>query len=277
MAVSPTRENGSWQTAGITIAGIAERLAAAGCVAADEEAAELAATAPTTTVLEEWVARRQQGEPLAWITGSLRFCGHPVLVDRGVYVPRIQSEELARRAAALLPAGGRAADLCTGAGAIAVHLSASVPGATVVGVDIDRLAAACARRNGVAVVVGDLAASPLRAGSFDVVTAVAPYVPTGQLALLPADVQRYEPGRALDGGDDGLDLVRAVVAAAARLLRPGGSLVTELGGDQDQLLQPTLTQHGFAAATPWYDEDGDLRGLYATSVAGATNCELYSS
>jgi release factor glutamine methyltransferase len=245
------------------------RLESAGCVAADEEAGELIAAAPDQATLEAWVGRREQGEPLAWITGRMEFLGRSVLVDPGVYVPRVQSEDLALRAAGLLAAGGghadvpAAADLCTGAGAIAAHLRAAVPGARVVGLDIDPRAAACARRNGVPALVGDLDRAPLRAGSFAVVTAVAPYVPTGEIRLLPADVQRYEPRVALDGGDDGLEVVRRVVAAAARLLRPGGWLVTELGGDQGRALRPALAAAGFTEVDPWHDEDGDLRGLAA--------------
>jgi release factor glutamine methyltransferase len=238
------------------------RLAAAGCVAAEEEAAELLAAAADGVTLENWVRRREQGEPLAWLTGTTRFCGHEVGVDPGVYVPRPQSEELARRAALLLPDGGRAADLCTGSGAVAFHLSAKVPGATVVGADIDRRAVRCARGNGVRAVLGDLG-GPLRPGAFDVVTAVAPYVPTGALRTLPADVLRYEPRRALDGGPDGLDLVRRVVAGAGVLLRPGGWLLLEVGGDQDAALCHDLAAAGFGPATTWCDEDGDLRGLAA--------------
>lgn len=243
------------------VAPVTSRLVAAGCVAADEEADELVAAAPDDPTLEAWIRRRERGEPLAWITGTTKFCGHAIHVDPGVYVPRIQSEELAHRAVAMLgPDGGRAADLCTGAGAIAVHLAAEAPGATVVGVDIDRLAVACARRNGVRVLRGDLTV-PLRSHAFDIVTAVAPYVPTAALRFLPADVQRYEPPRALDGGEDGLDLLRRIVGGAARLLRAGGWLLVELGGDQDQALGPVLARSGFGGAQPWLDEDGDLRGL----------------
>ncbi|MFP3900178.1 MAG: N5-glutamine methyltransferase family protein [Acidimicrobiia bacterium] len=241
---------------------VVDRLVAAGCVAADEEADELIAAAPDGATLEAWVRRREQGEPLAWIVGSLRFCGRTVHVDTGVYVPRWQSEDLARRAGRLLPTGGRAADLCTGAGAVAAHLAAECPAATVVGVDIDPRAVACARRNGVLAIVGD-AGGPLRSGAFDLVTTVAPYVPTGELPFLPADVQRHEPRVALDGGHDGLDIVRRIVAAAARLLRPGGWLLAEVGGGQDRALSPTLAACGFEAATPWFDDDGDLRGIAA--------------
>ena len=245
----------------IDIEALTDRLYRAGCVAADEEAEELVAAAPDDVTLEAWVRRREQGEPLAWIIGTMTFGGRPLVVDPGVYVPRYQTEELARRAAAVLPAQGRAVDLATGSGAVAAHLRAVVPGATVVGVDADRRAVACARRNGVPALVGDLRRPPLRPGSFDLATAVVPYVPTAELRFLPADVQRYEPRAALDGGDDGLDLVRALIASAGQLLRPGGWLLTEVGGDQADALGATLANAGFTPPTPWHDEDGDLRGL----------------
>jgi release factor glutamine methyltransferase len=140
-------------------------------------------------------------------------------------------------------------------------VKAEVPTASVVGVDIDEGAAACARRNGVATAVGDLAEAVGGDGTFDLVTGVAPYVPTGALRLLPADVQRHEPRLALDGGADGLALVRRMVAAAARLLRPGGWLLIEVGGNQDELVTPALAAHGFGRVTPWWDDEGDLRGV----------------
>jgi len=239
---------------------LAARLAAAGCVAADEEAAELTAAAPDGSTLEAWITRRENGEPFAWIVGTAPFCGHSVRVDRGVYVPRPQSEELARRAAALLPDHGAAADICTGSGAVAVHVARAVPTALVVGIDRDLRSAQCARTNGVAAVVGDLGES-LRTAAFDVVTAVAPYVPTDQLRYLPADVQRYEPRFALDGGEDGLELIRRIVVVARRVLRPGGWLVLEVGGDQDAALAPVLDGEGFLPPVVWSDEDGDIRGL----------------
>jgi release factor glutamine methyltransferase len=241
---------------------LAARLAGIGCVAADEEADALLARSHDPAWLEAAIARRSDGEPLAWICGTHRFCGLDLRVDPGVYVPRIESEELARRAAALLPHGGRAADLCTGAGAVAAHLAAAVPDATVVGTELDPVAARCAAGNGVPVAIGSLD-HPFRSGAFDVVTCVAPYVPTGDLRYLATDVLRHEPRRALDGGHDGLDVVRDVVAGAGRLLRCDGWVVLALGGRQDRDLAPTLAAHGFEEASPWWDEDGDLRGLVA--------------
>ena len=242
------------------------RLTAAGCVAPEEEAVEFLAAAPDERTLEEWLQRREQGEPVAWITGTISFGGLVLEIVPGVYVPRLQSEDLAQRAARLLPAYGTALDLCTAVGAIAAHLKALVPTATVIGVDVDFASAACATRNGVPTLVGDMAHAVRAADGFDVVTAVAPYVPTDELRLLSADVQRYEPRLALDGGPDGLDLVRQVVDAAERLLRIGGWLLVEVGGDQDVTLAPHLVQRGFDRLTPWHDSDGDLRGIAARSV-----------
>lgn len=243
-------------------AAVCERLALAGCVAADEEADELLASAPDAATLEHWVARRERGEPLAWITGKMHFCDRTVYVEPGVYVPRPQSEELVRRAARAAPARGRVADLCTGTGAIAASITASVPTAVVIATEIDLRAARCARRNDVHVVVSDLDGG-LESGVFDVVTAVAPYVPSDALHVLPRDVQRYEPRVALDGGAGGLEVLRRVVAAAARLLVPGGWLFSELGAGQGAALEPVLETHRFGDADVWFDDEGDARGLAA--------------
>jgi release factor glutamine methyltransferase len=119
-------------------------------------------------------------------------------------------------------------------------------------------------------VVGDLDEPLGPDHSFDVVTAVPPYVPTSQLRLLPADVQRYEPRAALDGGADGLDVARRIVSAASRLLAPGGWLLIELGGDQDDGLASDLAASGFDRIESWWDEDGDLRGLAAQALRSSS-------
>jgi len=242
---------------------VTRRLARAGCVAAEREAAELLTRAPDPQVLGSWVARREAGEPLAWITGRTTFCGRPRRVDPGVYVPRPQTEALARRAADLLPLGGRAVDLCTGSGVVAAHLRDADGSASVVGVDIEPRAAACARRNGVPALVGDLDRALRTVAALDLVTAVAPYVPRAELELLPSDVRDHEPSAAHDGGHDGLVLVRRVVEAAGRLLRPGARLLVELGGDQAARLEDDLDAAGFDDPETWQDAEGDLRGLVA--------------
>ncbi len=246
---------------------VTDRLARAGCVAAEDEAAWLLAAASDGPTLARWVARRERGEPLAWIVGRVEFLGTPLRVDPGVYVPRPQSEGLAQRAVEVLAPTGTAVDLCTGSGAVAAHLRARRPDATVVATDLDPGAARCARANGVPALVTDLDAA-MADRTVDLVTAVAPYVPTDALRVLPADVTRHEPRRALDGGDDGLDVLRRLVHGAARVLRPGGWLLVEAGGEQDRGLAPALSGAGFATADPWRDEDGDLRGVAARLRAG---------
>jgi len=225
----------------------------------------VAAARGDTAALDALVARRLEGEPLEWLIGHATFLGHRVALSAGVYVPRPQTEPIARRAIELLPPEGTAADLCTGSGAIAVALRAGRPRARVVATDIDPAACRCAERNGVEVYQGHLTA-PLPtdlAGQYDVVVAVAPYVPTEQIAFLPRDVRRYEPRRALDGGADGTEVVSQVVRAATGLLRGGGSLLLELGGDEDRLLAPVLRAAGFATVSRFVDDDGDMRGIEA--------------
>jgi release factor glutamine methyltransferase len=244
---------------------VAQRLSWAGCLAADEEAGEMLADGPDAATLEARIRRREQGEPLAWITGFQMFCGRRVRVGHGVYEPRPQSEELARRAAGVLAAtGGPAADLCTGSGAVAHHLMVVAPKVAVVATDLDARAVACAQSNGVLTVQADLA-DPFRDGAFRLVTAVAPYVPTAALGLLPPDVRRYEPRPALDGGRDGLEIVRRVITSAQRVLRPGGWLFLEIGGDQGPEAASILASSGWSDISTWTDEERDLRGLSARS------------
>jgi release factor glutamine methyltransferase len=245
---------------------IARTLALAGCIAPDEEAEALLRSAGHDPVaLEAMLARRIEGEPLPWITGSVRFCGVDVAIAPGVYVPRWQTEALARRAAALLPSDGVAVDLCTGSGAIAMMLAATTPNARVVATDIDPVAVACARRNGVETYEGSLDESlpSSFAGSADVLAAVPPYVPTDQLRLLPRDVLRYEPRAALDGGSDGTELLVEIVRRSGRWLRPGGTVALELGGDQATTIRRELLASGFDEPEVLRDAEGDPRGILA--------------
>jgi release factor glutamine methyltransferase len=247
-------------------ASIAQALSLAGCIAPDEEAdALLRAAGDDHGAVEAMLARRIEGEPLPWITGSIRFCDVDVAVAPGVYVPRWQTEALARRAAALLPPDGVAVDLCTGSGAIATALAAAAPGARIVASDVDPVAVACARRNGVETFEGSLD-EPLPAslrGSVDVLTAVPPYVPTDELRLLPRDVRRYEPRAALDGGPDGTALLAEVVRRSAGWLRSGGTVAVELGGDQATTIRRGLLALGFEEPEVLRDAEGDPRGILA--------------
>jgi release factor glutamine methyltransferase len=245
---------------------VASLLTEAGCIAPFEEADELIqAAAGDPDVLLDLVSRRTKGEPIAWLKGTVTFCGVRLFVAPGVYVPRWQTEPLARRAAALLPAGGVAVDLCTGAGAIAAVLAAAVPTARVLATELDDNAVRCARRNGVEAFEGFLD-DPLPRGfehRVDVVTAVVPYVPTDSLRVLPRDVQAFEPRLALDGGVDGTDLLAEVVRRSPRWLRPGGWLLLELGGDQAEPIGRLLHESGLEGVDVMADEDGDPRAICA--------------
>ena len=243
------------------------RLAQAGFLAPDADArAILTAAGGDPILLVSLVERRLTGEPLAWITGTTRFCGIDVRIDPGVYVPRPQTELLARRAAARLPESGTAVDLCTGSGAIAAVLAAARPVARIIATELDDRAVACARGNGVDARAGDLFA-PVPAGlagRVDVVVACVPYVPTGALGFLQRDALTFESPRAYDGGHDGTLLLRRVVEESPGFLRPGGSLLLELGGDEADRLGDDLGSAGFVDPQTWLDDDADARGLEAT-------------
>jgi release factor glutamine methyltransferase len=250
---------------------VERRLAEAGCIEPADEADQLLrAAAGDDEVLDALVDRRVSGEPLAWVTGAVRFCGLELAVDPRVYVPRPQTEALAMRAASLLPASGVAIDLGTGCGAVAAAMSRAVPSAGVVGTDIDPAAVACARRNRVGALEGSLF-EPLPGdlrGVVDVVTGVLPYVPTEAIRLLPRDVRTYEPVLALDGGRDGTTLLREAVRRAPSWLRPGGVLLLELGGEQSDALRSALGHAGFRAVDVMADEEGDPRAIVARFGVG---------
>ncbi len=246
------------------------RLASGGCVAAEEEAEELVAAAlGDVRLLQAMVERRMTGEPLAWITGSTVFCGCSVAVTPGVYVPRWQTEPLAERAAELLPPDGKAIDLGTGSGAIACVLLDRRPDASVLGTETDPVAAQCARQNGVTVADGDLFEGVPTSwmGVVDVIVAVLPYVPTNEIAYLPRDVRTFEPTSALDGGADGLVLVRRALREAHPWLRHGGHVLFEIGGAQPDALAPVLEMARFERVRVIRDGDGDPRGVEAVAIS----------
>ena len=248
------------------LAELTARLSRAGVIAAEEEANELLARADGDgRLLDSLVARRLTGEPLAWVTGSTSFCGIEIRVDPGVYVPRWQSEPLARRAVHFLPATGVAIDLCTGSGAIARTLMVNRPGAHVVACDIDERAVTCAAANGVEVYRGDLFDPLPRTleGRVDVIVAVVPYVPTPELPLLQRDTFAFESTLSYDGGSDGTDILRRVLRESPRFLRRGGALLLELGGNQAEELDGDLARLGYVDVRVLSDEDGDVRGIEA--------------
>ena len=216
------------------------RLRDAGCVFAEEEATLLGAASDDPGVVEALVARRVAGEPLEHLLGWAQFAGLRVLVGPGVFVPRRRTEHLLDQATARL--AGRSepvvVDLCCGSGAIALALAARVSLGELHAADVDPAAVACARLNlgsaGGSVHEGDLLdALPSRLrGRVDVLVANVPYVPTPALATMPPEARDHEPRVALDGGADGLDVVRRVAAAVASWLVPGGWVLVETSAAQ---------------------------------------------
>lgn len=249
-------------------AAIVDRLRAAGCVFAEEEAHVLLSAAEGPDNLAAMVDRRVEGEPLEYVVGWAEFCGIRILVAPGVFVPRPRSELLVTTAAELARPGSVVVDLCCGSGALGVALAAAVPGISLHSADVDPDAVACARRNvepiGGTVYEGDLF-DPLPAtllGRVGILLANTPYVPSAEVALLPREARLYEHSVALDGGADGLDLQRRVAAEARKWLAPGGHLLVETSERQAPVAAALFTDEGLTSRIV---RDADLD---ATVVVG---------
>jgi release factor glutamine methyltransferase len=225
------------------------RLRGAGCVFAEDEAALLIATARSPEELDAMVERRVAGLPLEQVLGWAEFCGLRIAVEPGVFVPRRRTEFLVRQAAALAQPGAIVVDLCCGAGAIGAALAVAVEHAEVHAVDVDPAAVRCAERNVPGYVYqGDLY-QPLPArlrGRVGIVAANVPYVPTGEIAFLPPEARAHEPRVALDGGPDGLDVLRRVAAGAPGWLAPGGHLLIETSERQAPLAAAAFQASGLS-------------------------------
>ncbi|KJE22302.1 putative protein-(glutamine-N5) methyltransferase, unknown substrate-specific [Frankia torreyi] len=205
---------------------------------------------------------RVAGKPLEHILGWVQFCGLKIAVEAGVFVPRRRTEFLVRQA--LDQAGGRpgevVVDLCCGSGAVAAALLAALPDAEVHAADIEPAAVRCARRNVVAggglVHEGDLFAALPRSlrGRVDLLVVNAPYVPTDAIGLMPPEAREHEPRLSLDGGKDGLDVLRRVVAVAPSWLAPGGSLLLETSAQQAPSLVDAVARAGLIGRIAISDE-----------------------
>ncbi|WP_242337193.1 MULTISPECIES: peptide chain release factor N(5)-glutamine methyltransferase [unclassified Anaeromyxobacter] len=227
---------------------------------------------PELAAYRELVRRRGEGEPTAYLVGKREFYGRAFAVDARVLVPRPETELLVEAALAALPPGGRLLDLCTGSGAIAVSVALERPDARVLATDASEGALAVARENAArlgAVVEfshGDLWAAVHGDALFEVIVSNPPYVPTGELAGLSREVRR-EPCIALDGGADGLALLRRIVAGAPARLVPGGTLVLEMHEGHLAELPSLCLQAGFERAEARRDHAG-LPRLVVAHMAG---------
>jgi release factor glutamine methyltransferase len=249
------------------IAAVVRQLRAAGCVFAEDEAELLLAAADSPDELDRLVAERVAGRPLEQLLGWASFHGLRVAVSPGVFVPRRRTELLVQLAAELVRPSSVVVELCCGSAAVALALSAFDP-AELYALDLDPVAVRCAKQNLAAtnaeVLQGDLY-RPLPAsvrGRVDVLVANAPYVPTEAIALMPPEARDHEPRLALDGGPDGLDVQRRIIAEAPEWLAPQGVLLIETGRAQAPVTAAAMESAGLRTRT---ETDDDLD---ATAVTG---------
>ncbi|MEU6825888.1 putative protein N(5)-glutamine methyltransferase [Streptomyces atriruber] len=265
---------------------VVDTLRAAGCVFAEDEAELILSTARTPAEAAAMVERRVAGLPLEHVLGWAEFRGLRIAVDPGVFVPRRRTEFLVGQAAELAEladptelverAGrtelaGRATvvvDLCCGSGALGAALAAGLDRVELYAADIDPAAVRCARRNvadaGGHVYEGDLydpLPDALR-GRVGILLANVPYVPTEEVGLLPAEARVHEARVALDGGADGLDVLRRVTEEAPAWLAPGGHLLFETSEGQVSAAVDAVERAGLAARVVSDEE------MYATVVIG---------
>jgi release factor glutamine methyltransferase len=267
---------------------VVARLRAAGCVFAEDEARLLAEAARTPAELDALVQQRVSGLPLEQVVGWAEFHGLRISVDPGVFVPRRRSEFLVDTAVSLAhrpaprvplgppsPPGPLIVDLCCGTGALGLAVATALSGTEPAGTelhaaDVDQAAVACARRNlepaGGHVYLGDLFGPlpPALRGHVGVLICNAPYVPSPEVTFLPPEARDYEPRVALDGGPDGLAVLRRVAAAAPRWLAPGGTLLVETSDQQAPVMTRAMTAAGLTARVHTSEQYG------ATVVTGST-------
>lgn len=248
---------------------LVRRLRAAGCVFAESEAALLRASATDVAELARMVDERCSGVPVEHILGWAEFDGGQVAVEPGVFVPRGRTAFLVDLAAAVARPGMAVVDLCCGSGAVALALSRRVSGLDLHASDVDDSAVRCARRNlrGRAHVhQGDLFdALPRRLrGRVDVVVANAPYVPTDDIAMMPAEARDHEPRAALDGGPDGVEVHRRIAAEASRWLTGGGTVLIETSRAQAALTEGAFRDHRFRTRI---DRDPDRESTVVTATS----------
>lgn len=258
---------------------LAERLAAAGNGNAARSVEELAAhvldcrpleinfrgpTPAQQAELEKLIARAEQGEPIQYIIGHVDFRGLEIRCDRRALIPRPETEQLVEQVLQSVPGAGcrvpgkgaasalRIADVGTGTGCIALALAHELPDAAVTAVDISAAALALAQENAERLGLGDRIAfvrgnllDAAEEASLDIIVSNPPYIVSDVWKNLEPCVRDFEPKQALDGGADGLDLIRRLAAQAAAALKPGGALFLEIGFDQGGAVAGILNSAGF--------------------------------
>lgn len=236
---------------------------------------------PCGAVLASMVRRRASREPLQYILGEWAFMGDTYEIGAGCLIPRADTEILAEAAIARIPRGGTFADLCTGSGCVAISILRRRPDILhAVAADLSSDALAYATRNaarlGVAERLTLVQADVTRDFfdphvRFDAVTANPPYIPAPDIDSLDPELA-YEPVLALDGGADGLAVLRAIVEIYPAHLRDGGFLALEFGYDQPEQVRALLEEHGLTAEL-LRDYGGNIRAAVAGAARGMSKTE----
>jgi release factor glutamine methyltransferase len=215
--------------------------------------------------LDTLLERRISGEPVQYIVGEWEFYGLPIKISKDVLIPRDDTEVLAHEAIAILTRGSeksRALDLCAGSGCIGLAIAANVPRVSVVlGEKYAEALALCetnTRLNRLSrrVSVRELdvfEAPPMLLGSFDLLSANPPYIPTDEILTIDRSVFGYEPLTALDGGKDGLRFFRSIISKWRTVIKPGGHIALECGTGQAEYVCKMLKNAGFSDVETRYD------------------------
>lgn len=207
--------------------------------------------------LQDFLVRRLQGEPVAYLVGEWEFYGLPLTINPHVLIPRPDTEVLVERAISLMQKageGGRILDLCAGSGAIGLAVASQVKTARAVLVELSSEAIPVCKQNirrnqltgRVTCLSGDAKAPPHPTlWDFDVIACNPPYIPTADIATLDVSVRDFEPHLALDGGKDGLDFYRAISRLWKGSLRLGGTLLFEVGIHQADAVKTIMLTEGY--------------------------------
>lgn len=226
--------------------------------------------------LDRLVARRARGEPVAYLTGDREFYGRPFRVSPAVLIPRPETELLVERALAAIDARRdgtiSVVDVGTGSGCIAVTIALERPAAQVLATDVSRDALEVARANAARLgavqrvrFTHDTLTGP--ADAVDVIVSNPPYIAERDREFVMRDVRDFEPSGALFAGIDGLDVIRKLINRAAVALRPGGSLLMEIGAGQAAAVLELMERAGFEDLRTTSDLAGIARVVEGTREA----------
>ncbi len=224
--------------------------------------------------MRDLVKRRAGHEPVAYLVGFREFFGLDFNVEPGVLIPRPDTETLVVTALELAREieSPQVIDLCTGSGCIAAAIAENCDTAAVIAVEIDDQAFAVATGNlekhgladRVSLLQGDLFGPVPEGNQFDLIVSNPPYVTTAEMDTLPPDVRLHEPQRALDGGGDGLDIVRRIIDEGRGRLKSGGAILLEISSEQASMVETLFAQTGeFGPAAVEKDLAGHCRVVWA--------------